>query len=220
MIIIDLDKLLNFYKMKKLFFTLVLSITLLGASFGQAIADQGVIPVSVTLNQILRLNITSGGNINFVFNTINDYENGINDAGGNAQYQTTFTVASSVNYDVIMYAESANLTGTDLLSNTLSIDNIGFNVTPTGSHTVGTGEITVLPSPSALSAVQTTEIVTSVWALPGDPTNSGDITDNAFTIDWECGTSDGGGMNAVSILDQSLGNDRYATNVFLILAKH
>ena len=55
--------------MKKLFITLVLSATFLGASFGQAVADQGVIPVSVTLNQILRLNVTSGGNINFVINT-------------------------------------------------------------------------------------------------------------------------------------------------------
>lgn len=47
------------------------------AAFGQAVKDRNVIPVAVSLNQVLRMTITNGGNIEFVFNTIEDYKNGI-----------------------------------------------------------------------------------------------------------------------------------------------
>ncbi|MCB9002091.1 MAG: hypothetical protein H6537_09000 [Bacteroidales bacterium] len=45
-------------------------------AFGQAVNDQAIIPVSVTLNSILRLTVVSGGNIDFVVNTIDQYTSG------------------------------------------------------------------------------------------------------------------------------------------------
>jgi len=53
-------------------------------SDAQAIRDRQVIPVAVNLNQVLRLKVLNGGNIEFVFNTIDDYENGLSSYGTGA----------------------------------------------------------------------------------------------------------------------------------------
>jgi hypothetical protein len=46
-------------------------------AFGQAIRDRNVIPVAVNLNEVLRMTITNGGNIEFVFNSIDEYRFGL-----------------------------------------------------------------------------------------------------------------------------------------------
>ena len=79
------------------------SLFLLGMVMGlallaQPVVDNAIIPVAVNLNSILRLNVTSGGNIEFTVSTIDQYNNGI--ATG-PRYYTDFTVASSVDFDVI-----------------------------------------------------------------------------------------------------------------------
>jgi hypothetical protein len=70
---------LKFLFMRKLSF---LALALFGGMtvFGQAVKDRNVIPVAVNLNQVLRMTVTNGGNIEFVFNTINDYKNGLSAA--------------------------------------------------------------------------------------------------------------------------------------------
>ena len=74
-------------------------------AFAQAVKDRNVIPVAVNLNQVLRMTITNGGNIEFVFNSIDDYKNGLssdnatsssqNVAATEGMYKTDFTIASS-----------------------------------------------------------------------------------------------------------------------------
>ena len=45
--------------------------------------------------------------------------------------------------------------------------------------------------------------------------NAGDEADNDFTINWRCGTAEGG-MNAVSLIEQTaVDPDRYVVNVLL-----
>ncbi len=176
------------------------------ATIAQPVVDNAIIPVAVNLNSILRLNVTSGGNIEWTVNTIDQYENGI--ATG-PRYQTDFTVASSVDFDIELYAEDNFLLGTDDVNNTMPLDNIGYNVTSTGSGSDGTqwdlpGTVAALTN----SAVPVVESISTFGA--------GDITQNAFQIQWEMGTS-GTGMNANSLLQQSLAPDRYSTNVFLVL---
>ena len=55
----------------------------------------------------------------------------------------------------------------------------------------------------------------------GGGTSGGDVTQNAFTILWECGTQIVGSvaspMNASSMLTQSFAPDRYVDNAFLDL---
>ncbi len=182
----------------------------------QGIDDRAVIPVAVTLNSILRLNVTSGGNIEFNFNTLLDYEQGIPTS---AAYQTKFNVASSVDWDVVMYSENTELIGTDDASgtgettNTMDLDFIGYHITSEGdlddNYTFSFNDPT---EPGPLTSDASDVLV----GYDGTTSNAGDINRNNFTIHWECGTGNGT-MNESNILTEGLAADRYATNVFLIL---
>ncbi len=196
--------------MKKLAL-LFLGLFIYATNVNAQIDDRAVIPVAVTLNSILRLNVTSGGNIEFNFNTLDDYENGIQTG---APYQTKFNVASSVNWDVFMYAEDANLIGTDEIggANTMALDNVGYHITSDGTIGANVDLAFDAAAPGPLTNVTTTILV----GYDGATSNAGDINQNNFTIHWRCGTGEGS-MNATSILEQTIAADRYATNVFLLL---
>ena len=194
--------------MRKLLFTLALAV-LSQVSFGQAVNDQAIIPVSVTLNSILRLTVVSGGNIDFVVNTIDQYTSGINNGGGDARYHTNFTVSSSQDFDVTLAAEDGNLMGQDSATHTMPLDNIGFDLTADGGI-VGTNWD--LPTAVLPLALAPQNIVTGMGGA-----SAGDATQNNFTIRWRLGTREGT-MNGSSLLVQSLSPDRYITNVFLELA--
>lgn len=176
--------------MKKLMlFSVAICISFL--SNAQAVSDNATIPLSVTLNTILRLNVTSGGNIEFAFNTIDDYKNGI---ANSSRYTTTFTVASSNNFNVDMQAEDANFIGTDDGTNhTMALSYVDFLING------GTG--TIISAKTALAQNQT--IVTTGLA--------GDITTNTYTINWSCGET-------TTILGAGIDPDRYTTNIALILS--
>lgn len=171
-------------------------------SMGQAVSDNAVIPVSVTLNSILRLSVVSGGNIQFVVNTIDDYTNGIPNG---ARYTTEFTVASSRNFDVLMYSESANLIGTDA-GGTMPLNNIGFEVPDNGNG--ATSFPFDIGTVGALTDVATTQIAVGCPA--------GGSAANTFQILWRLGTTEGS-MNAQTLLEQSITPDNYVTNVFLVV---
>jgi hypothetical protein len=195
--------------MKKLFILLAAFVLMINVASSQGVDDRAVIPVAVTLNSILRLNVVSGGNIEFNFNTLQDYTLGI---ANTPAYNTAFTVASSVDWEVNMYSEDPTLIGTDdgTGGNTLTLDNIGYRVTKAGT---GADTDYNIPSLSATVALSATE--TPIVGL-GTTSNAGDVLKNSFIINWRCGTQEAG-MNGTSILGQSVAADRYATNVFLIL---
>lgn len=183
---------------------------LVNITSSQGVDDRAVIPVAVTLNSILRLNVVSGGNIEFNFNTLADYTNGIENSEA---YDTRFTVASSVHWEVVMFSEEDALIGTDLAdgSSTMDLDNIGYTVSHTGSGDPAL--LFIIPADTEPAALTNTEVA----IVENGGTNAGDIDQNAFTIHWQCGTPGEGDMNTASILEQNLSADRYATNVFLIL---
>lgn len=189
--------------MKKLSISILAVIFSIGAAFSQPVSDLGVIPVGITLNSILRLNVTSGGNIEYVVNTISDYTNGI---GPLPRYETHFTVSSSVNFDVAMYADAGDFVGVDDVTHTIPLDNLGYIVTGGDA----TSEIINVLTP--LTNTTTTEIVQSTGAG-----NAGDITKNAFVIAWQLGTIP---STAGTLLAQSIPSDRYVANVILELYLH
>lgn len=176
----------------------------------QGVDDRAVIPVAVTLNSILRLNVVSGGNIEFNFNTLTDYSSGISNSDA---YNTRFTVASSVDWQVEMYSEDASFIGTDAATgaNTLSLNNVGYSITYDGS---GAATDYNIPAESAVAALTATEAI--LVGKSATASNAGDVNKNSFIINWRCGTKEDD-MNGLSILEQSVAADRYATNVFLIL---
>lgn len=212
--------------MRKLILSLA-GLLAVGGLKAQAVADNAIIPVAVTLNSILRMNVTSGGNIEFVVNTIDQYTNGI---ANTARYTTTFTVASSQDFDVDMYAENANFVGSDLATNTFPVGNLGYKVAVTGNGQVGADKNYTLVDGFAGGQEMTTvepltstetAIVTAVPTASGGMGAAGNIEQNKFEIRWELATPELQAESGLDpLLNQNLPSDRFATNVFLVLKAH
>ncbi len=214
--------------MKKLKSLFIAGATLLTAnSFAQPVHDVAVIPVAVTINTTMRLNVVSGGNVEFVVNTIEQYQNGITNpnVGGAVDriHDTRFTVASSRDFDVLMFAEDACLVGTDVSSstggtlNTLNLNNIGYrlHMEPSANHVHNT-EIDLISnfdeSIVSLSNSTATQIVSNVAS------SAGGTNDNDFVINWELATATLITLTSQgTLLEQSIPQDRYITNVYLVL---
>ena len=215
--------------MKKAMFILgLLAIGIVG--FSQAVKDRQVIPVAVNLNQVLRMTITNGGNIEFTFNSIDDYRNGLsgdagtsgsaNPATSDAFYVTSFTVASSTRWQLDYGAEEATFIGTDNPGNTLLLDNVGFTLVNQGTHNFaaagsvpGADQTAELNSPvtdnanevAGLENYNATLITDNQSVLPaGAGANAGDGTENSFDIVWRCGTTEAGGAAPIPMNTVSL----------------
>ncbi len=199
--------------MKKLIFACV-ALVMSGSLLAQPIHDKAVIPVAVTVNQVLRLNVVSGGNVEFVFNTIKDYEDGITNSNF---YDTQFNVASSKNFNVYLYAEDGTLLGTDNPSQSIALNNIGFAMTEHGTYVNGT-QFSLLDGGSTNGLTATGGVAASKIVCDVSGSSGGDALENIFTINWECGTTSTDGttnMNTSTLLQQSVAPDRYVSNVFL-----
>lgn len=191
---------------------LLISVCALGfalCSNAQAVVDNAVIPVSVNINSIMRMNVVSGGNIEFSFNTIQQYTNGI---ANSPRYDTKFTVASSVDFEVLMYTEDKNneMLGADDASHKMPLKLVAYNITDDGNLDE-TKKATLNP-------------IGGGWTTLESATNEenyivkqvgGDISANAYTIHWSCGVD---GQSDGTVLSANLAPDRYSTNIFLVLS--
>jgi hypothetical protein len=207
-------------------------------AFGQAVKDRNVVPVAVSLNQVLRMTVTNGGNIEFVFNTISDYKNGISalrGVAGDDMYKTDFTVSSSTRWKLTYGAEQATFLGTDNPANTLLLNNVGFTITNNGNYDfLGAGALPGVNNGSRLYSEPTNNAseVAALEAYPVvliedaediDEANAGDAADNSFTLNWRCGTVEVDPttpMNALPLIEQnpSPAPDRYVVNVLFDLS--
>jgi hypothetical protein len=229
-------------KMKKSLLMFLAALLMGGAAFAQAVSDRNIIPVAVNLNQVLRMTITNGGNIEFVFNTIDEYKDGIsgavatsgsaNTAASEPMYQTDFTVSSSTRWVITYGSEYATFIGTDDPGNTgLALDNVGFSIVNNGGHvfegagaqgTTATQELWSTPTASAteIAALEVYPVRLIEDNNSLTQANAGDAADNSFTLVWRCGTSEGVStpMNSTALIEQSVTPDRYVTNVLFELA--
>lgn len=220
--------------MTKIYSIAIALITMTTASYGQAVRDRNVIPLAVNLNQVLRMSITDGGNIEFTFNSIEDYRLGLsgdagtsgssNPATSDPMYVSNFIIASSTRWELSYGSEQPTFIGTDNPGNTLTLDNVGFTLLSNGIHTFGT-ELTSAPTVdgSEVSALEQFPVV--LITDNSDPLSSaGDVLDNDFTIIWRAGTAEVGAapatMNPIVLLEQnpSPNPDRYVTSVLFELA--
>lgn len=226
--------------MKKINFVAALLFCGLTVS-AQAVKDRNVIPVAVNLNQVLRMSISNGGNIEFVFNTINDYKNGLSatNAVSGTMYETNFSVSSSTRWKLTYGAETATFQGTDNPANTLALDNVGYLLTETGAHDFEAGaqgattaELYSAPTNGG-AEIAALEVYPQVLIEDNDQvgadaaSNAGDASDNLFQMSWRVGTKENsvGGtvartMNPVALIDQSPSPaaDRYVANVLFELS--
>ena len=112
--------------MKKTILSSAIALIISGAAIAQPVSDRAVVPLGVTFQQILRIHVTDGGNIEFVFNDINDYKLGIPNS---AFYTTNVVIAASTHWQLHFGAEDATFVGTDNPANTLlALDNMGFTI--------------------------------------------------------------------------------------------
>ena len=170
-------------------------------SFGQTVQDNATIPVSVTLNSILRLQVKTGGNIQFVFNTMDQYAHGIGNTNGTT---TTFTVASSKSFTVSLGAEDDALYGVETGDRTGATGNIPLSViqyTVVGTAAMLNDAATLMPLTQVSAA--TYQIIDAGVAGPADAARQ-------FDIEWEAGT-------VTNLLALNAPADVYITNVFLNL---
>ena len=217
--------------MKKIL-TTIFAVSILGSGISQAVSDRNTIPVAVNLNRVLRMSVNTGGNIEFTFNTIAQYKNGISGdlatsgsagtAAANPMYITSFTIAASTKWRLDYGAEDATFIGVDNPANTaFTLDNVGFSLGETGAHAFGT-ELASIPT-NAGAEVAALQAYPVVLLTDGGnaAANAGDATDNAFTMTWRCGTAEGTGlttpMNQLKLIEQGITPDRFVTNVLFNL---
>ncbi|MBI2968844.1 MAG: hypothetical protein HYY40_13675 [Bacteroidetes bacterium] len=192
----------------------------------QPVSDHAVIPIGVTLVEIARLHVEEGGNIEFVFNDINDYKNGI----ANADFYDSYVyLAASSSWLLFMGAEDGTMIGTEDPANTMDLNEVGFTFTWSGAWTCcAAGNEVIATNHNADGAPGTanglddlaTLVAATSFIFRSGSQNGGDIQDQSFTINWECGTQVAGGttaMNTSSMLEQDYNPDRYVTNVLLEL---
>jgi hypothetical protein len=220
--------------MKKIFLSIACLSIFAVTGFSQAVSDRATVPVAVNLNRILRLGIIDGGNIEFTFNTIDQYEKGISGdfatsgsagiATSDGFYKTTVTVSSSTKWQLAWGAEDATLIGVDNNNNTLALTHVGYGLAATGVHQFNTGAngandcllgplntngtaIAALSAYGAANFLITSDVAPRI--------NAGDIADNQIDIIWRCGTGEAGMEAQGSLL--GITPDRYVTNVLFNL---
>ena len=212
---------------------------IVSAGISQAVSDRNTIPVAVNLNRVLRMSINTGGNLEFTFNTINQYKNGISGdfatsgssgvATSDPMYRTTFTVSSSTDWTLQYGAEDAALQGVDDPANTLALDNVGFSLSSvnaaTGHDFTGgtaggdlTLQSTITSHGANVAGLGTFPATLITKNIQGDAagSNAGDASDNSFQMIWRIGTAEGT-MSATKLIEANSKPDRYVTNVLFNL---
>ncbi len=138
----------------------------------------------------MRLTITKGGNIEFVFKSADDITNGL---GPSAAYVTTGTVVATQAWDLNLITDAAQF------DNEGGTANIGLDVVGYTTATSGTG--------TPLAAVTDLANANQVIVDAGGVT-----TNDTFTINWECGTA-----ATTSTIPATQASGRYTVNVMLSL---
>ncbi len=184
--------------MKKVLLGLI-SIVLTGQiCFAQPVSDMAVIPMGITVQSVMRLNITKGGNIEFVFKSAADVNAGLPSSGAyGTTYETSGTISASQNWDLNLTVDETdfitdNNSGTDLALNVVSLD-----VTTAAGGTPVLQNDVVLSSPLTLIDANGTNTL-------GDG-----IT---FSIQWACGVA---ALASNTIVGTAAG--RYSANILLTL---
>jgi hypothetical protein len=160
-------------------------------------------------NPGLVINIVSGYSIEFVFDEIDEYINGIMNAG-----QTTFIrVGAIYDWKLQFKADQVMFYGTNDPAHQMELNNVGVTVSSIGTNQ-DDGSNIINNAKLAPIALESTDIT---LLTKGTMTNKGYGIENSFTLDWEMGTRNGN-MNQVRMLDQLLSPDTYTLNIILTLS--
>jgi hypothetical protein len=160
-------------------------------------------------NPGLVINIVSGYSVEFVFDEIDEYIHGIQNAG-----QTTFIrIGAIYDWKLQFKADQIVFYGTNDPAHQMELNNVGVSVVSIGTNQDDGSNITnnAKFAPVALESTDITLLTKGVL------TNKGYGIENAFTLNWEMGTRNGN-MNQTRMLDQMLAADAYTLNIILTLS--
>jgi len=209
--------------MKKLLLGILSVLIIVQFSYAQPVSDNAVIPMGITLSSVLRLNVVSGGNIEFVFNSISDFQNGLE----GDMYRTNLTVASSTNWSLSVYAAdfagSAGNFGVGIVDYCVEDNGGGNPISATdpgvglgkGSNYTGTAIYTGAGTGNFISLTNASATVLS----PNTDGNDGVAADNNFFIRWRCGIPTTAPVPGPGLINSwtGTGPGRSSTNVLITL---
>jgi hypothetical protein len=189
--------------MKKLLLGMIMSVLAVAATFAQPVNDNAVIPIGVTLNQILRLEVTNGGNMEFTFNSLNDYTAGLGySIAASETYLTKYAVASSTRWALSIVADRTTMTN-ETGAGTLALGNIAY--TNTATNTIVNSTFLPLEGDYAELSDVSSDLVT-------DDASTGNFGTATGEIGWDCATP----ANTTSTISLEP-SGRYVVNVLLQL---
>jgi len=160
-------------------------------------------------NPGLVINIVSGYSIEFVFDEIDEYINGISSAG----HTTFIRIGAIYDWKLQFKADQLMFYGTNDPLHQMELNNVGVVVNSIGTNQ-DDGSNLVNNAKYAPIALESGDIT---LLSKGTLTNKGYGIENSFTLDWEMGTRNGN-MNQVRLLDQLVKPDTYTLNIILTLS--
>jgi hypothetical protein len=159
-------------------------------------------------NPGLVISITSGYDIEFVFDEMSEYINGIPNSG-----QSTFIRIGAIwDWKLQFKADEIIFYGTDP-SHMMELNNVGLVVESTGTNQ-DDGSNIINNAKFAPVALESSDVTI---LTKGNDSNKGYGIENSFTLKWEMGTMQGN-MNPNRMLDQNLSPDIYSLNIILTLS--
>jgi len=184
----------------KIYITLLVFLVVLGSLKSQDIPPP---------NPSLVISIVSGHSVVFVFDEIDEYKNGILNAG-----QSTFIrIGAVADWKLQFNADQSIFYGGNNPANQMELNNVGVVVISTGTHQ-DDGTNIINYAKTAPVALESNAITIM---KKGTLSNKGYGIRNSFTFNWEMGTGRGN-MNNQSMLEQFLAADTYNINIVLTLS--
>mgnify|MGYP000937801565 CR=1 FL=1 len=160
-------------------------------------------------NPGLVINIVTGYSIQFVFDEIDEYINGIQNAG-----QSTFIrIGAIYDWKLQFKADQDMFYGTFDPAHQMELNNVGVTVNSIGTN-LDDGTHILNYAKAAPLALEYTDVT---LLTKGTLSNKGYGIENTFTLDWEMGTRNGN-MNQTRMLDQLIPADSYTLNIILTLS--
>ena len=196
---------------------------LLGILFAmQMVVRAQVTEQTVTFNAHListfNLNMLDGGTQDITFNTALDYNTGVTGPLGLNPGITTgtthITVEATEDWHLTITAQD-NFVGyagpNGAGTGTIPVDNVGVWCEATGLYTFGDQLTCTFLDPLSIRGLEVLVDITLIGI--GGSGNAGDISDNAFTLNWEMGTMQNASMHTTSMFDQ-MANGDFSTGDF------
>ena len=160
-------------------------------------------------NPSMVISILSGYSVTFIFDEIDEYENGILNQG-----QATFIrIGAVLDWKLQFKADETVFYGDNNPANQMELNNVGVVIISTGTNNDDGSNITNYAkfAPVALEGNDVTVMT------KGTSSNRGYENRNSFTMNWEMGTTNGN-MNNQSIFEQMIESDTYTVNIILTLS--